>query len=85
MGARAALGTPSLAAGAGAAAVPPSSLAAAAAGERVATIPGVEAWSLDAPVRAGELFALPDGGSARVVRAWSPRAGALEVSFQVEA
>ena len=32
--------------------------AAAAAGETVATIAGTEAWSLDAPARAGELFAL---------------------------
>ena len=47
--------------------------------------PGTDAWSLDAPVRAGELFALADGRRARAVRAWSPRAGALEVSFQVEA
>ena len=45
---------------------------------------GTEAWSLDAPVRAGELFALDDGRRLRAVRAWSPRAGALEVSFQVE-
>ena len=63
----------------------PAEVAAAAdAGERVATIAGTEAWSLDAPVRAGELFALPDGGSVRAVRAWSPRAGELEVSFQLE-
>ena len=46
------------------ASAPPELLAAAAAGERVATIPGVEAWSLDAPVRAGEVFALDDGGGA---------------------
>ncbi len=59
--------------------------AAVAAGERVATIPGIDAWSLDAPVRAGELFALDDGGSVRAVRAWSPQAGSLEVAFQVEA
>ena len=58
--------------------------AAAAGGQRVATIPGTEAWSLDAPVRAGELFALEDGRTPRAVRAWSPRAGELEVSFQVE-
>jgi hypothetical protein len=45
----------------------------------------VEAWSLDAPLRAGMLVGLPGGGCARIVRAWSPRAGALEVSFQVEA
>jgi Asp-tRNA(Asn)/Glu-tRNA(Gln) amidotransferase A subunit family amidase len=57
---------------------------AAVAGERVATIPGVEAWSLDAPARAGELFVLADGSKARVVRAWSPQPGALEVSFQIE-
>ncbi len=63
---------------------PPELLAAAAAGEHVATIPGVEAWSLDAPVRAGEVFALEGGQRLRVVRAWSPRAGALEVSFRVE-
>ncbi|HET6175046.1 MAG TPA: amidase family protein [Gaiellales bacterium] len=63
----------------------PSELAAAAAaGERVATIPGTEAWSLDAPVRAGEVFALDDGRRVRAVRAWSPRPGSLEVSFQVE-
>ena len=62
----------------------PSSLAAAAAGEQVATIPGVEAWSLDAPVRAGELFALEGERRLRAVRAWSPRAGELEVSFRVE-
>jgi Asp-tRNA(Asn)/Glu-tRNA(Gln) amidotransferase A subunit family amidase len=54
------------------------------AGERSATIPGVDAWSLAAPVRAGEVFALADGRRVRAVRAWSPRAGALEVSFQVE-
>jgi Asp-tRNA(Asn)/Glu-tRNA(Gln) amidotransferase A subunit family amidase len=58
--------------------------AAAAAGERTATIPGAEAWSLDAPVRAGELFELGDGRRARAVRAWSPQPGELEVSFQVE-
>ena len=57
--------------------------AAAAAGARVATIRGVDAWSLDAPVRAGELFALP-AGHARAVRAWSPRADELEVAFQLE-
>jgi Asp-tRNA(Asn)/Glu-tRNA(Gln) amidotransferase A subunit family amidase len=63
----------------------PAELAAAAAAcARVATIPGVDAWSLEAPVRAGELFALADGSSARAVRAWSPRAGELEVSFQLE-
>jgi Asp-tRNA(Asn)/Glu-tRNA(Gln) amidotransferase A subunit family amidase len=62
----------------------PAELAAAvAAGERVATIAGTEAWSLAAPVRAGELFELGDC-RVRSVRAWSPRAGALEVSFQVE-
>jgi Asp-tRNA(Asn)/Glu-tRNA(Gln) amidotransferase A subunit family amidase len=59
--------------------------AAAAAGARVATIRGVDAWSLDAPVRAGELFALADGTHARALRAWSPRAGELEVAFQLEA
>jgi aspartyl-tRNA(Asn)/glutamyl-tRNA(Gln) amidotransferase subunit A len=59
-------------------------VAAAAAGERVATIAGTEAWALDAPVRAGELFALGDGRNLRAVRAWSPRAGELEVSFQLE-
>ena len=64
--------------------LPSEVAAAAAAGERVATIPGVDAWSLAAPVRAGELFALADGGSVRAVRAWSPRAGELEVSFQLE-
>jgi len=58
--------------------------AAVAAGQRVATIAGTEAWSLDAPVRAGELFALDDGRTARAVRAWSPKAGELEVSFQLE-
>ena len=58
--------------------------AAAAAGELVATIAGVDAWSLAAPVRAGEVFALDDGRRLRAVRAWSPRADALEVSFQVE-
>jgi Asp-tRNA(Asn)/Glu-tRNA(Gln) amidotransferase A subunit family amidase len=58
--------------------------AAAAAGERVAAIGGTEAWSLDAPVRAGELLALADGRQARVLRAWSPRPGELEVSFQLE-
>jgi Asp-tRNA(Asn)/Glu-tRNA(Gln) amidotransferase A subunit family amidase len=63
---------------------PAELLAAVAASERVATIPGVDAWSLTAPARAGELFELGDGRRARVVRAWSPRAGALEVSFQVE-
>ena len=43
----------------------PAELAAAlAAGARVATIPGIDAWSLDAPVRAGELFALGDGRRA---------------------
>ena len=57
---------------------------AAAAGACVATIPGVEAWSLAAPVRAGEVFALSDGSHARVVRAWSPRPGELEVSFRLE-
>jgi hypothetical protein len=57
---------------------------AAAAGASIATIPGVEAWSLDAPVRAGELFALGDGRHARAVRAWSPRPGELEVSFRLE-
>ena len=63
----------------------PAELAAAlAAGASVATIPGVEAWSLDAPVRAGELFDAGDGRRLRAVRAWSPRAGELEVSFQVE-
>ena len=63
----------------------PAELAAAlAAGMSVATIPGVEAWSLDAPVRAGELFDAGDGRRLRAVRAWSPRAGELEVSFQVE-
>ena len=65
--------------------LPSEVAAAAAAGERVATISGVDAWSLSAPVRAGELFALPDGGHVRAVRAWSPRAGELEVSFQLEA
>ncbi len=64
---------------------PPALDAAAAAGERVAAIAGVDAWSLAAPARAGELFALADGRRARVVRAWSPRAGELEVSFQLEA
>ena len=59
-------------------------LAAAQAGERVATIAGVDAWSPAAPVRAGELFELDDGRNLRAVRAWSPRAGVLEVSFQVE-
>ena len=64
----------------------PAELAAAlAAGESVATIPGAGAWSLAAPVRAGELFALPGGGHVRAVRAWSPRAGELEVSFRLEA
>jgi Asp-tRNA(Asn)/Glu-tRNA(Gln) amidotransferase A subunit family amidase len=64
----------------------PAALAAAVtAGERVATIPGIDAWSLEAPVRAGELFALAGGGSVRAVRAWSPQAGSLEVAFQVEA
>ena len=58
--------------------------AAAAAGELVATIAGVDAWSPAAPVRAGEVFALDDGRRLRAVRAWSPRADALEVSFQVE-
>ena len=64
--------------------VPSELLAATVAGESVATIPGVDAWSPAAPVRAGELFALDDGRRLRAVRAWSPRAGALEVSFQVE-
>jgi Asp-tRNA(Asn)/Glu-tRNA(Gln) amidotransferase A subunit family amidase len=64
----------------------PAELAAAAqAGERVATIAGVDAWSPAAPARAGELFELEDGGRLRAVRAWSPRDGMLEVSFQVEA
>jgi hypothetical protein len=63
---------------------PPELLAAAAADEQVATIPGVEAWSLVAPVRAGEVFALEGERRLRAVRAWSPRAGALEVSFRVE-
>ena len=64
----------------------PAELAAALAdGRRVATITGTEAWSLSAPVRAGELFDAGDAGVVRAVRAWSPRAGALEVSFQVEA
>ena len=63
---------------------PAELVAAAAAGERVAMIGGTEAWSLDAPVRAGELFGLEDGRHLRAVRAWSPRAGALEVTFQVE-
>jgi hypothetical protein len=64
----------------------PAELAVAAgAGERVATIAGVDAWSPAAPVRAGELFELADGRRLRVVRAWSPRDGMLEVSFQVEA
>ena len=64
----------------------PAELAAAlAAGGRVATIAGTEAWSLSAPVRAGELFDAGDCRRVRAVRAWSPRAGALEVSFQVEA
>jgi hypothetical protein len=35
-------------------------------------------------VRAGEVFALDGGRRLRAVRAWSPEAGALEVSFQVE-
>ncbi len=65
-------------------AAPAEVAAAAAAGARVATIRGVDAWSLDAPVRAGELFALADGSRVRAVRAWSPRAGELEVSFQLE-
>ena len=65
-------------------AAPAELTAAAAAGERVATVPGTEAWSLDAPVRAGELFELGDGRRARAVRAWSPQPGELEVSFQVE-
>ena len=64
---------------------PAELVAAAAAGATVATIPGIDAWSLAAPVRAGELFALPGGGHARAVRAWSPRAGELEVSFRLEA
>ena len=51
---------------------PAELLAAAAADEQVATIPGVEAWSLAAPVRAGEVFALDDGRRLRAVRAWSP-------------
>jgi Asp-tRNA(Asn)/Glu-tRNA(Gln) amidotransferase A subunit family amidase len=58
---------------------------AAAAGARVARISGVDAWSSAAPARAGELFALADGSRVRVLRAWSPQAGELEVSFQVEA
>jgi Asp-tRNA(Asn)/Glu-tRNA(Gln) amidotransferase A subunit family amidase len=64
---------------------PPEVAVAAAAGHSVATVAGVEAWSLDASLRAGMLIGLPGGGCARIVRAWSPRAGALEVSFQVEA
>jgi Asp-tRNA(Asn)/Glu-tRNA(Gln) amidotransferase A subunit family amidase len=64
---------------------PPELAAAAAAGRCVATIHGVDAWSLDAPARAGELFPLADGRHARAVRAWSPRVGELEVSFQLEA
>ena len=67
-----------------AAPAPAELAAAAAAGARVATIRGVDAWSLDAPVRAGELFALAGRDHARAVRAWSPRAGELEVSFQLE-
>jgi Asp-tRNA(Asn)/Glu-tRNA(Gln) amidotransferase A subunit family amidase len=63
---------------------PPELAAAAAAGARVATVPGVDAWASGAPVRAGELFVLAEGSHARAVRAWSPRAGALEVSFQLE-
>jgi aspartyl-tRNA(Asn)/glutamyl-tRNA(Gln) amidotransferase subunit A len=63
----------------------PAELAAAlAGGESVATIPGEDAWSLDAPVRAGQLFEVGDGRRVRAVRAWSPGAGELEVSFQVE-
>ncbi|MDX6621578.1 MAG: aspartyl-tRNA(Asn)/glutamyl-tRNA(Gln) amidotransferase subunit [Gaiellales bacterium] len=66
-------------------AAPAEVASAAAAGARVVTIAGVDAWSSDAPVRAGELFTLADGSHARAVRAWSPRAGELEVSFQLEA
>jgi Asp-tRNA(Asn)/Glu-tRNA(Gln) amidotransferase A subunit family amidase len=58
---------------------------AAAAGARTARISGVDAWSPAAPARAGELFALADGSRVRVLRAWSPQAGELEVSFRVEA
>ena len=63
----------------------PAELAAAlAAGQRVATIAGTEAWSLDAPVRAGELFALADGRQRARGARLEPQAGELEVSFQLE-
>ena len=65
--------------------VPPELAAAVAAGQLVATVPGTEAWSPDAPLRAGQVVGLPEGGHARIMRAWSPRAGELEVSFQLEA
>jgi len=64
--------------------VPSEILSAAAGGDTVATVAGVDAWSPDAPVRAGEVFALADGRRLRAVRAWSPRPGALEVSFRIE-
>jgi Asp-tRNA(Asn)/Glu-tRNA(Gln) amidotransferase A subunit family amidase len=75
--------TPSLAPSARRAA-PAEVASAATAGARVATILGVDAWSHEAPVRAGELLALADGSHVRAVRAWSPRDGELEVSFQLE-
>ena len=59
---------------------------AAAAGARSATISGVDAWSPAAPVRArGSCSRSPTGAASACLRAWSPQAGELEVSFQVEA